>query len=153
MSVQFSPARPAEELNGIDALKDRLMKPAADPIVAVVVFARTKRVEVDGDAEDYPVVRMTHIEPLFSEDLVQVTHMLERARVARTGKEQLDMPAQEGESVGSPFEVPEEEEGEPAFQPIVDHAPPVDPDAEAAFEAAAVVKPARRSRAKKSEEF
>lgn len=151
MSVQFSPARPAEELNGIDALKDRLMKPAADPIVAVVVFARTKRVEVDGEAEDYPVVRMTHIEPVFSEDLVQVTHILERARVARTGKEQLDMPEQNGEPGESPFDVPAEE-GEPAFEPIVDHAPPVDPDAEAAFEAAAVEKPARRSRAKKSEE-
>jgi hypothetical protein len=97
MGVQFSPARPAEGNNGLDDLHDALMKPTADPIVAVVVITRTKRVFGDADTEDadYPVVRFTRVEPLAGDEAAEALSLLENAHAARTGKQALDLPATE----------------------------------------------------------
>lgn len=94
MAVQISQGKPADEVNGLSALHDKLMETEAEPIVAVVVFNRTKRVFGDSDSEDsdYPVLRMTAIEPILeADDLQTVQAALESARVARTGQEQLDL--------------------------------------------------------------
>jgi hypothetical protein len=94
MKVQISQGQPAEEVNGLGAQHDALMTPEAEPIVAVVIFARTKRVFGDSDSDDadYPVVRMTAIEPLTDEDArAAALASLESARVGRTGQEALDL--------------------------------------------------------------
>jgi hypothetical protein len=93
--VQISQGQPAEDVNGLGALHDDLMKPEAESVVAVVVFERTKRVFGDSDAEDadYPVVRMTAIEPLTDETArTDAVAAMESARVARTGQQTLDIP-------------------------------------------------------------
>lgn len=95
MAVQISPARPSEEYNGLEAIHDALMKPSPEPVVAVVVIERTKQVFVDSDAEDYPVVRFSRIEPILSaEDQIAATEILERAASAR-GQAALDFGGDE----------------------------------------------------------
>lgn len=106
MSVNLSPARPAEENNGLEALHDLLMKPTADPIVAVVVITRTKRVFGDAESEDsdYPVVRFSSIEPILEESVrEQAVALLEAARSRRSGKQTLDLGVAE-ESADAVFE-------------------------------------------------
>lgn len=100
MSVNLSPARPAEDNNGLEALHDLLMKPDADPIVAVVVMTRTKRVfgDSDGEASDYPVMRFSAIEPILDADAKKtVVELLEQTRTERTGKQALDLGALESD--------------------------------------------------------
>lgn len=98
MGIQFSPARPAEGDNGLEDLHDALMRPTADPIVAVVVVTRTKRVFGDADTEDadYPVVRFTRVEPMLDgDDHDAALRLLEAAHARRTGRQALDLPAVE----------------------------------------------------------
>lgn len=98
MAVNLSPARPAEDNNGLEALHDLLMKPDADPILSIVVYTRTKRVfgDSDGEASDYPVVRASAIEPVLEpETKKQLLEILEQLRAKRTGKEALDLGALE----------------------------------------------------------
>jgi hypothetical protein len=100
MAVQISQGKPADEVNGLGALHDELMENESEPIVAVVIFNRTKRVFGDSDAEDadYPVLRMTAIEPLLDEEARSAAlAALEAARVGRTGQEELDLSGSEEE--------------------------------------------------------
>jgi hypothetical protein len=106
MTINFSLARPNEESNGLEPLHDALMKPHAEPVVAVVVIHRTKRVFGDSDSDDadYPVVRFSAVEPVFEGDREAALELLERAKAARSGKQALDLPAVEGaeEPVAAP---------------------------------------------------
>lgn len=102
MSIQFSPARPSEDNNGLEPLHDLLMRPTADPIVAVVVIDRTKRVFGDADTEDsdYPVVRFTRVEPMLEGPARDAAlELLNAAYDARGGKAALDLPAVEPDEV------------------------------------------------------
>lgn len=99
MSVQLSPAKPAEDHNGLEALADELMKAdVAEPVVVVGVLARTKRVLGDSDSEDsdYPVLRWARIEPVLEGDREAAVAMADAALAARSGKAALEMPAEEG---------------------------------------------------------
>jgi hypothetical protein len=100
MAIQFSPARPSEENNGLEPLHDLLMKPTAEPIVAVVIIDRTKRVFGDSDSEDadYPVVRFTRVEPMLEGAARDAAlELLNAAYDARGGKAALDLPVVDDE--------------------------------------------------------
>lgn len=117
MSVNLSPARPAEDNNGLEALHDLLMKPNVEPIVAVVVMNRTKRVFGDADTEDsdYPVMRFSAIEPVLdAEEKAMVVDLLDRIRSKRTGKQALDLGALEDSEAEFEAAAPEPEAEAPA---------------------------------------
>lgn len=99
MTVQFSNGRPSDELNGVEALHDDLMGTNdPGPILVVAVLQRTKRVLTDADTDDYPVIRISRIEPVREADREQTQAILDAAFTERTGKEQLDMPAEDSDA-------------------------------------------------------
>lgn len=102
MTVQISPAKPAEPHNGLaDIETDILNAPHGELLTAIVTFQRTKRVEDEVKQENYPVVRMTHIEPITSaETLAQVKALQVSAYQVRTGETALDLGSIDDEEAG-----------------------------------------------------
>jgi hypothetical protein len=94
MTVQISFAKPADPHNGLTDIEgDILAAPHGEMVTAIVTFQRTKRVEDEVKQENYPVIRMTHIEPITSaEALETVKEMQAAAYQVRTGETQLDLP-------------------------------------------------------------
>lgn len=85
---------PAEERNGLFGIEEDLIERAGgDQIVAVVTFVVEEVVSKQIAGEQYPVVKMTHIEPLHGEkDVAAALKLRDAAYKQRTGENALDLP-------------------------------------------------------------
>lgn len=94
--TSFARGVPPEERNGFYGMEADLIEQAssASPIVAVVTYTLDDVVQKVVKGEQYPVVKAFSIEPLHDEEAVRVAVALRDAQMAaRTGVEQLEMPA------------------------------------------------------------
>lgn len=92
MAIKWSSKKPAEDLNGLEALHDEFMQPEPEDVVVIAIARRAGRHLPDGD-EPYPEVRFARIEPVLgADDKLAALAMVERAYQARTHNEALDMP-------------------------------------------------------------
>ena len=94
MSVQRNNGKVKDEYNGLDAVEHMLLGfTDADRMTAIVTFKVTKKTQDMESGEDYPVVKMTHIEPILSpEALEQARGLQQSAYQVRTGETALDLP-------------------------------------------------------------
>jgi hypothetical protein len=88
----FSGQRPGEELNGLERLHDEFMRPDAEDVLVVAIVRRSKRTLNDEKGEEYPTVRFARVEPVTENDKVAAQQMLDRAYLARTGNDSLELP-------------------------------------------------------------
>jgi hypothetical protein len=93
MSVQFAPGGIKDENNGLAAMTDELLDFSdADRVVAIVTYKVTKKTQDVEKGEDYPVLKITHIEPVRSEqNILQVQEIASAEHQTRTGDTSLDL--------------------------------------------------------------
>ena len=86
---------PAEQANGFYGIEDDLIEEAGgEQIVAVVTFVVDEVVEKRVAGEQYPVLKMKHIEPLrVQADAEAAIKLRDAAYKKRTGENALDLGA------------------------------------------------------------
>lgn len=92
--TSFARGVPAEQQNGFYGMEDDLIEGAGrgEPIVAVVVYVVDEVVSKELAGEQYPVVKVHHIEPIRSEaDVKKVLAVRDAAYKKRTGENALDL--------------------------------------------------------------
>jgi len=91
--TSFARGVPAEERNGFYGIEADLIEQAGgDQIVAVVTFVVDEVVSKAIAGEQYPVVKMTHIEPLHvGGDVSKAIALRDAAYKKRTGMNALDL--------------------------------------------------------------
>ncbi|ROS62172.1 hypothetical protein EDF38_1275 [Frigoribacterium sp. PhB160] len=94
MTVQMNSGKIPDTANGLVDLERELLDfTDADRVTAIVTIKVTKKTHDMESGEDYPVVKMTHIEPIRSPDaLAQVLELQQSAYQVRTGETALDLP-------------------------------------------------------------
>lgn len=100
MSVQRNNGKVKDEYNGLDAVEQDLLGfNDADRLTAIVTFKVTKKTQDIESGENYPVVKMTHIEPILTpEALTQAKGLQADAYQVRTGETALDLPVVDDEA-------------------------------------------------------
>jgi hypothetical protein len=95
----FKNGVPAEQANGFYGIEDELIDLAAgEQIVAVVTFVVDEVMEKRNAGETWPVIKITHIEPLHEPDAVAAALKLRDAQYKkRTSQDALDL-GDEGEA-------------------------------------------------------
>lgn len=93
----FKRGVPAEQANGLFGVEDQLIEMApGDQIVAVVTFSVDEVMEKRRAGEEWPVVAMKHLEPLWDEKAsVAALKLRDAAYKKRTGQDALDIPEAE----------------------------------------------------------
>jgi hypothetical protein len=93
MSVQVNNGKVANEHNGLEAIVGKLLDfTDADRVVAVVTYKVSKKTTDMETGEDYPVVKVTHIEPMLSADALETAKQLQASEYqVRTGEDTLDV--------------------------------------------------------------
>lgn len=91
MGVQVQPAKPKDQLNGLEALESELLGDHEQTVVAVVTYRVAKIVDDLKKDEQYPVLYIASIEPVRGELEEQALSLREQAYKARTGEDQLDL--------------------------------------------------------------
>lgn len=97
----FKNGVPKAERNGMFGAEEQLIELARSgrQIVAVVTYAVPKVMHDEVADERYPVAEITHIEPLFDEELAATAFKLrEQAYKARTGADALEFDDEEQEA-------------------------------------------------------
>lgn len=91
--TSFARGVPAEQSNGFYGIEDDLIEEAGgEPIVAVVTYVVDEVVEKRLAGEQYPVLKIKHIEPLRSQKAADAAIKLrDEAYKARTGRDTLDL--------------------------------------------------------------
>lgn len=91
--TSFARGVPAEQSNGFYGIEDDLIEEAGgEPIVAVVTYVVDEVVEKRVAGEQYPVLKIKHIEPLRSQKAADAAIKLrDEAYKARTGRDTLDL--------------------------------------------------------------
>ena len=94
MTVQMNSGKIPDTANGLTDLEQELLNfTDADRVTAIVTIKVTKKTHDMESGEDYPVVKLTHIEPIRSpEALEQVLALQQSAYQVRTGETALDLP-------------------------------------------------------------
>lgn len=88
----FKQGVPKSQKNGIYGIEDELVAEAGMPIVAIVTFEIEKVILEEISDERYPVVAITHIEPLRDAKAAKIaTGLLEDAYKVRTAEGALDL--------------------------------------------------------------
>jgi len=95
MTVQMNSGKIPDTANGLVDLEQELLGfTDSDRVTAIVTIKVTKKTHDMESGEDYPVVKMTHVEPIRSpEALEQVKALQQSAYQVRTGETALDLPA------------------------------------------------------------
>ena len=95
MTVQMNSGKIPDTANGLVDLEQELLGfTDSDRVTAIVTIKVTKKTHDMESGEDYPVVKMTHIEPIRSpEALEQVKALQQSAYQVRTGETALDLPS------------------------------------------------------------
>ncbi len=90
----FKRGVPAEQANGLFGVEDQLIEMApGDQIVAVVTFSVDEVMEKRRAGEEWPVVAMKHLEPLWDEKAsASALKLRDAAYKKRTGQDALDFP-------------------------------------------------------------
>lgn len=90
----FKRGVPAEQANGLFGVEEQLIEMApGDQIVAVVTFNVDEVMEKRRAGEEWPVVAMKHLEPLWDEKAATAALKLrDAAYKKRTGQDALDIP-------------------------------------------------------------
>lgn len=93
MSVQINNGKVKTEHNGLEAMLPELLGfTDADRVVAVVTYKVSKKTTDMESGEDYPVVKVTHIEPMRSGDALDAAKQLQASEYqVRTGEDTLDL--------------------------------------------------------------
>lgn len=91
--TSFARGVPAEERNGFYGIEQDLIEGAGGhQIVAIVTYSVDEIVQKQIAGEQYPVVKLTHIEPIHVEKDIEATLKIrDRAYKARTGMNALDL--------------------------------------------------------------
>lgn len=91
--TSFARGVPAEERNGFYGIEQDLIEGAGgQQIVAVVTYSVDEIVQKQIAGEQYPVVKLTHIEPLHVEkDIAAALKLRDSAYKTRTGMNALDL--------------------------------------------------------------
>jgi hypothetical protein len=89
----FKRGVPAEQSNGLYGVEAQLIeKPVGEPITAIVTFAVDEVMEKRHAGEEWPVVEIKHIEPLWAEkDIAAALKLRDAAYKKRTGENALDL--------------------------------------------------------------
>lgn len=89
----FANGVPPEERNGFFGIEEQLMEAAGgDPFVAVVTYQVDEVVHKEVAGVRYPVLKVTHIEPILNaKDRHDAVALQSAAQKVRTGQEALDM--------------------------------------------------------------
>jgi hypothetical protein len=92
--TSFARGVPAEQANGFYGIEDELIEEAGgEVIVAVVTWVVDEVVEKRVAGEQYPVLKMKHVEPLRTQKAADAAIKLrDEAYKARTGQDALDLP-------------------------------------------------------------
>lgn len=98
MTVQVQPARPKEQLDGLNGLESELLADHEQVVVAVVTYKVAKIVDDLKKDEQYPVLYAQSIEPIRGDLVVEAIALRERAYKARTGEDQLDLDLSGGDA-------------------------------------------------------
>jgi hypothetical protein len=100
MSVQMNSGKIPDTANGLVDLEHELLGfTDADRVTAIVTIKVTKKTHDMESGEDYPVVKLTHIEPIRSpEALEQAKALQQSAYQVRTGETALDLPSVDDET-------------------------------------------------------
>lgn len=96
----FARGVPKEQHNGFFGIEEQLLEKigVGEKILAVVEFVVEDDITKQGKGVRYPVMAITHIEPVFDEDgIAQAKAVLDAAHKERTGADQLDFDT-EGET-------------------------------------------------------
>lgn len=95
MTVQMNSGKIPDTANGLTDLEQELLGfTDSDRVTAIVTIKVTKKTHDMESGEDYPVVKMTHIEPIRSpEALEQAKELQQSAYQVRTGETALDLPS------------------------------------------------------------
>lgn len=89
----FKRGVPAEQANGLYGVEEQLIgMPVGGQIVAVVTFAVDEVMEKRHAGEEWPVVEIKHIEPLWKDaDITVALKLRDAAYKLRTGENALDL--------------------------------------------------------------
>lgn len=89
----FARGVPAEQNNGLYGIEDDLIElPAGSQIIAVVTFVVEEAMEKRNAGEQWPVIKIAHIEPLRDDKSEAAALKLrDAAYKARTGENTLDL--------------------------------------------------------------
>lgn len=88
----FKQGVPKAQKNGLFGIEEKLIAEAGMPVIAVVLFDVARVVHEELADERYPVLEITHIEPIRDEKAAKVaTGLLEDAYKVRTEEGALDL--------------------------------------------------------------
>lgn len=90
MTVQVQPAKPKDQLNGLESLESELIADHEQEVVAVVTYGVAKIVDDLKKDEQYPVLYVKSIEPVRGDLEERAVGLREEAYKVRTGEGQLD---------------------------------------------------------------
>lgn len=91
--TSFARGVPAEQANGFFGIEDDLIEEAGgEPIIAIVTYVVDEVVEKRVAGEQYPVLKIRHIEPLRDQKAAEAAVKLrDAAYKKRTGENALDL--------------------------------------------------------------
>lgn len=92
--TSFARGVPAEQRNGFYGIEDELIEaaPQGEPIVAIAVYVVDEVVSKELAGEQYPVVKIVHLEPLRgAKDVTAALKLRDAAYKARTSQDALDL--------------------------------------------------------------
>ena len=91
--TSFARGVPAEQANGFYGIEDELIADPSTQVTAIVTYEVDEIVHKELAGEQYPVVKIRHLEPLRDEkSIVAAVKLRDAAYKKRTGENALDLP-------------------------------------------------------------